>query len=115
MKWHKVIGKFVLYLILIPALLGIYVELSMSHAGTKQIVNQPEIALINGKIFQQNGAFLQALLIKGNKIIATGSNADITPRLSPTTKVFDLRGATVIPGLIDLWLRGQLDRCKNSK
>jgi len=101
MQLHKVIGKFVLCCRLISILLWIYVEVSVSHAGTKQIVTESEIALINGKIFQRNGAFLQALLIKGNKIIATGSNEDISPRLSPTTQVIDLKGATVIPGLID--------------
>jgi len=45
--------------------------------------------------------FMQALAIKGNKIIAVGSNASIEKTASAKTKRIDLEGKTVVPGFND--------------
>lgn len=43
----------------------------------------------------------EALAVQGRKIVAIGSSQDVEPWIGAGTQVFDLRGRTVIPGLID--------------
>src|SRR2546423_9541475 len=59
--------------------------------------------LVNGKILtlDAQSSVLHALAIRADKIIATGASADIMRYASVTTRVIDLNGRTVIPGLID--------------
>jgi imidazolonepropionase-like amidohydrolase len=47
----------------------------------------------------------EALAIIGDRIIAAGSGAAVDLRKGPNTRVIDLKGATVIPGLIDSHVR----------
>src|SRR5215467_840266 len=57
----------------------------------------------NGKIVtvDKNFSIAQALAIKDGKLIAVGTNADALALRGPNTKVLDLAGKTVIPGLQD--------------
>ncbi|MBU1421606.1 MAG: amidohydrolase [Bacteroidetes bacterium] len=61
-----------------------------------------DMILINGNIYTGNDAnpFAQAIAIKDKNIIALGSSADISQKYK-SNNVIDLRGKTVIPGLID--------------
>ena len=43
----------------------------------------------------------QAVVIEGDKVKAVGSVAEVTAALPPDTRVIDLGGATILPGLID--------------
>ena len=43
----------------------------------------------------------QAVVIEGDKVKAVGAAAEVTASLPPDTKVIDLGGATILPGLID--------------
>ena len=56
-----------------------------------------------GKILTVDAAFrtVEALAITNGRIVATGSSADIARYAGTNTKVIDVAGATVIPGLID--------------
>jgi predicted amidohydrolase YtcJ len=62
-----------------------------------------DLILTNGKIVTVDDRFsiVQALAIKGERIVATGTNADVAKYANDTTKRIDLQGRTVIPGLID--------------
>ena len=62
-----------------------------------------DIAFINANIKTQNSAhpIAQALAIQGNRITKVGSNQQIQPLISHTTKVLDIGGRTVVPGFID--------------
>ncbi len=62
-----------------------------------------DTVLINGKILTVDADFsiVQALAIEGERIVATGSNADIMALAGENSTVIDLDGATVVPGLID--------------
>ncbi|MGZ8549612.1 MAG: amidohydrolase [Chitinophagaceae bacterium] len=66
-------------------------------------VPSPDIILTNGKIFTADSSqlYAQALAIKGNKILAVGSNAVISKLASSKTKKIDLMGKTVVPGFND--------------
>ena len=59
----------------------------------------PHTILINGKIVVYDAA--QALAVRDGKIAALGSSAEIRALAGPVTRVVDLGGRTVIPGLID--------------
>src|SRR5262249_16780254 len=63
----------------------------------------PDTILINGKIVTVDDRFTiaQALAIKGGRIAKVGTSAEIDALKGPATRVIDLAGRTVIPGLID--------------
>ncbi|MDT8320298.1 MAG: amidohydrolase [Xanthomonadales bacterium] len=62
-----------------------------------------DLILLNGKIVTVNSAFdvEEAIAIRGDSILAVGSDEEIARRQGPETRVLDLGGRTVIPGLID--------------
>ena len=62
-----------------------------------------DVILVNGKIVTVDDRFTiaQAVAIKGQRVAAVGSNAEIRGRAANGTRVIDLQGRTVIPGLID--------------
>ena len=83
----------------------------------------PDTILINGKILTRRRQFdrREAIAIRGGRIQAIGSTADIRKLAGPSTRVIDLQGRTVIPGpdrfpsprhsrRAELQHRGQLDR-----
>src|SRR5580704_12998004 len=57
----------------------------------------------NGKILTVDSDFrvVQALAINGGRIVARGASTEMTRYSGPNTKIIDVKGATVIPGLID--------------
>jgi predicted amidohydrolase YtcJ len=59
--------------------------------------------LVNGKIvtLDAQSSIAQAVAIRGDKIIATGASGEIVKHALGATRVIDLGGRTVIPGLID--------------
>ena len=63
----------------------------------------PDRVLVNGKIFTGDAGhpYVQALAIRGERILATGTTARIEALADRSTKRFDLRGRTVIPGIND--------------
>ena len=67
------------------------------------LAQAPDTVLLNGNIISANerGAVHQALAIRDGRIAATGSTAAIKRLAGKQTRVIDLGGRTVIPGLID--------------
>jgi predicted amidohydrolase YtcJ len=65
--------------------------------------NPVDLLLINGKIITQDRALSvkEALAVEAGHIAATGSTIELRKLAGPATKVIDLGGRTVIPGLID--------------
>ena len=63
----------------------------------------PDTILINGKIITLDSRSMVAmgLAVRDGRITATGSTDDVRKLAGPSTRVIDLRGRTVIPGLID--------------
>jgi predicted amidohydrolase YtcJ len=67
-------------------------------------LGQPaETILNNGKIISANDkeSIYQSMAIREGKIIALGSLTELKAWQGPNTQVIDLKGKTVIPGLID--------------
>jgi predicted amidohydrolase YtcJ len=64
---------------------------------------QADLVLHNGKIVTVDDRFTiaQAIAIKGERIIAVGANDAVLKTAGSAAKRIDLKGRTVIPGLID--------------
>jgi len=63
----------------------------------------PDLVMFNGNIVTVDNNFLitEAVAVKGNKIVGTGSNTDIKQLAGENTGFLDLKGATVLPGIND--------------
>ncbi len=91
--------KLLLLMILSIGCSGSEVDFARSLA-----VPQPaDLVLHNGKIVTVDRGFSikQAVAIKDGRFLAVGSDRDMRPLTGPRTRVVDLAGHTVIPGLID--------------
>jgi predicted amidohydrolase YtcJ len=62
-----------------------------------------DLILTNGKIITVDERFTiaQAVAIKGDRIVAVGTNQDVGRLAGPATRRIDLKGRSVTPGLID--------------
>ena len=63
----------------------------------------PDIILSNGKIVTVDDRFTiaQAVAITGDRVVAVGTTEELARLAGPSTRRIDLRGRTVLPGLID--------------
>jgi predicted amidohydrolase YtcJ len=77
--------------------------LLLAVAAPALAAEQADLILHNGKIVTVDDHFTvaQAVAIKGERVIATGKNGDIAKLAGSGTRRIDLKGKTVIPGLID--------------
>ena len=62
-----------------------------------------DLILHNGNVHtvDLNNTNAQAVAVRGGRIIAVGSNADILAMAGPATQKIDVGGKTVLPGIID--------------
>ncbi len=67
------------------------------------LVRPADTILRNGKIVTVDSAFTvaQAIAITGDHIAAVGPNGAVAAHAGPATRIIDLKGKTVVPGLID--------------
>ena len=81
---------------------GALAALSQS-AAAQNAIDYADLILLNAKIVTVDDQFnvAAALAINGPRIAKVGSKADIETLKGPRTRVLDLQGRTVIPGLID--------------
>lgn len=70
-----------------------------------------DIAFKNGSVITVNekDEICEAVGIKGNKIVFIGTNADLDKLIDENTKVIDVKGKTLMPGLIDTHIHPILD------
>ena len=80
--------------------IGILAALTSVAALAQQNV---DTIVTNGKILTVDADFrvVEALAIDGGRIVARGTNEEVARYAGPDTRVIDVAGATVIPGLID--------------
>ena len=83
---------------------------SLLCMGLSVQAGEADLILVNGKIVTVDDQFRieQAVAIKGSRIVAVGKNAEVRKQAAAGAKVIDLKGRTVIPGLIDNhshWIR----------
>ena len=88
--------------------LSVWIAASLLALTSLAFAQGADSLLINGKILTQDAknSVRQALAVRDGKIAATGSNAEIGKLAGRGTRVIDLGGRTVIPGMIDSHLHG---------
>ena len=64
---------------------------------------EPSMILIHGKVFTADPAkpWAEAVAIEGNRIAAVGTDAEIGALRGEKTRVVDVHGATIVPGIND--------------
>jgi predicted amidohydrolase YtcJ len=77
--------------------------IALAFAATPVFAQSADTVLLNGKILTVDQQFStrEALAIRDGRIVATGGGAEVRKLAGPRTRVIDLGGRTVIPGLID--------------
>ncbi len=97
--------------------IGVLLLLASSGVATAQqrvtvhpkLVSYPTLIVYNGKIVTMDdestttrvGTVAEAMAVQGDKILAVGTSPEILDLAGPKTERLDLRGRTVIPGIID--------------
>lgn len=68
----------------------------------------PDAILYNGHVLVVDRAFteMEAIAIAGDRVMAVGNSAQIRSLAGPNTRLVDLQGRTVMPGLMDNHLHG---------
>ena len=74
-----------------------------SDAQATSATGPVDVILTGGKVITVDEKFTiaQALAVKGDRIVAVGSNDDISSLAGPATRRIDLAGRAVVPGMID--------------
>lgn len=72
-------------------------------AAARQAPRPPDVLLVNGHVLTVDRAFssAEAVAVTGERITAVGASADLRRLAGPNTRVIDLGGRTLIPGLMD--------------
>lgn len=88
------------------ALLAIATAVSAPSELAPEGVPKPlaaDLVLLNGKVvtLDDSHQIAQAVAVKGDRIVAVGTNETVQTLAGPGTKVLDLAGRTVLPGLVD--------------
>jgi predicted amidohydrolase YtcJ len=76
---------------------------AMAQTPAAPSIAAADLVLNNGKIITVDSAFTiaQAIAIAGDRILAVGPDAAMVPHTGPATRIIDLNGKTVIPGITD--------------
>jgi predicted amidohydrolase YtcJ len=77
--------------------------LAAALAFSAPALSQDSTLFVHGHIYTADPArpWAQALVVEGSHIAAVGSDRDLTGRWGAKSRVVDLKGQTVIPGIID--------------
>ena len=84
----------------LPCVLALLLVLA---AASRAVAQAADTILVDGKIVtvDRQGSTRNALAIRDGRIAAVGTDAEIRRLAGPRTRVIDVQGRTVIPGLID--------------
>lgn len=82
--------------------LAFLVNGAATHAQQTDL-NAPTLILLNGKILTMDGQsrIVEAVAVRDGKFLAVGDSATIRSMAASGTRMIDLTGKTVVPGLID--------------
>ena len=88
-----------------PSSMMFAVPLLVTFAFSSAFAQQtsPDLILFNGRIFTSNvnQLYVEALAIRGERILAAGTSKEILTLAGTGTRQIDLGGHTVIPGIND--------------
>jgi predicted amidohydrolase YtcJ len=83
--------------------MGLYFAGATSAHAQQANLNSPDLVVINAKVLTMDAgsSVAEAIAIKDGKILAIGSSGSVKALIGTQTRVFDVAGKTVVPGLID--------------
>jgi predicted amidohydrolase YtcJ len=86
-------------------------------ADARSAEDKADIVLRNGKIYtaDKTRSIKQAIAFRGNTIVSVGTDVDVAPLIGAATKVIDLGGKLVLPGLIDTHIHPILGALNGAK
>lgn len=90
--------------ILIAAIAAVVIYIAFFYRQADGVDNEvADLVINNTKIYTSNEDqwTAEAVAVKDDKIIFVGSNSDVSDFIGDSTKVLDMDGNTVFPGLID--------------
>jgi len=85
------------------ALISLIAFAAVKVLGATPAQPTPDAIYHHGKIVTVDGAsdVAQAFAVSGDRFVAVGTNASVLALADKHTRLINLRGATVIPGLAD--------------
>ncbi|MGH7495645.1 MAG: amidohydrolase [bacterium] len=89
---------------LIPMMPGVLLLLmGVAFTACHSARESADLVLRRGTIYTVDADFsiVQAVAVRGDRIVQVGTNDEIGAWIGPATRVIDLNGKTVVPGLID--------------
>ncbi|KAJ3321093.1 hypothetical protein HDU93_003436, partial [Gonapodya sp. JEL0774] len=73
-----------------------------SIAHSPDVSRYPDLVVTNGRITTMVGTSqVEAMAVAAGRIVAIGTTANVSALVGPNTRVVDLKGKRVIPGLVD--------------
>ena len=85
--------------IVVAALLG---AVAWTGLAAQPGAAAPDVVFVNGRVVTVDGeAVAEAFAVRGDRFVAVGSNRGVLALARGGTRTVDLRGRTVVPGLID--------------
>ena len=63
--------------------------------------NDPDRIILGGTVLTVTGVAAEAVAVTGERITVVGKREDVLATRGPNTEIVDLRGATLVPGLIE--------------
>src|SRR5688572_7050841 len=89
--------------VLLVILFALFSSDAPAQTLSPEMIRYADLILHNGKIVTVDERFTiaQAVAVKEEKFLAVGKNKDILGLAAPNTIKIDLKGKTVLPGLID--------------
>jgi predicted amidohydrolase YtcJ len=79
------------------------ISLATSNLFAQKKIGHADAVIVHGKIYTQNlkQPWAEAVAIRGGRIVAVGSDAEIAKLQSQNTQVIDAKGRLVLPGFTD--------------
>jgi len=103
---RKCLGVFLLGLVLILAhqtvtLAQLPPDVARHGYADSVFLNGKVVSMDNDSTSTDVGTIYQAIAVKGEKIMKLGTTSQVRSTAGPDTQVFDLKGRTLIPGIIE--------------
>src|SRR5579871_6074283 len=83
--------------------LVVVVSLAFATAAGAHAQSPADVVFVNGKVFTADDGdhVVQAFALKGDRFAAVGTDSDVRRLIGPKTRVIDLKGRFVSPGITD--------------
>jgi predicted amidohydrolase YtcJ len=87
----------------VSAIVGVVALAAAALSAQQARPGAPDTIFVNGKVLTVDAGsrVAQAFALAGDRFVAVGSDAEMRALAGPGTRQVDLRGRTVVPGLID--------------